>query len=725
MSNITAVQTGAGWDVDGPTTTQVLVNLDTNGAPTGSLITPDGQPVGGCVVVTLTDQMSPEAVNSAIESALTFRGHVLVQGRGVFELDGPIVVDEFTTLEVAQGCTLKWPANYPAQNTAQRAMIENRSKTATRHNVTVTASANVATISWPSHGCEVGDAVMIMGSATRGYNGAYLVQTVIDSNTITVALDAVPDATPAVPNTYFTSVQACRADQEVNIIINGCLDGNGVNNPVVNNTPVMGVILSCVFNCWVRGSGALVDMQGYTATVAGGSHCGFDCESIYINNPRRDGFHMQGPIRHGVIRGARGYSYDDFTSLTTGDYAQYNEMTEGEFEDILVADISCTCPATGSGAAQFGKSRWWFSDIRYSNIRGKMAGSLLHLKRLASADRYSLDKPVYVGPLLVDDMRVENLNGSVNYVTLFQCTGDPTLKQVSLARVGIDGLSEANGCRLVTFNRTASDWSVDTLDIDGFTSNNQGTQGYISGASGISIGTLSIRNSTPYVRDYGTAFSAAGMTIGALSLSNVYADMGAGSTLLALGSGTVARVTVTNCPAQRYRTANSGQLIYSNGAVLREVLIADTQWAGVALVWGDTAMNNSAGHRIKLRGNFLHELTKAVILNKACTIQSSGNTELNASTVFELRGAAQVYNFLEDIVDSASTAPFSFAGGATVNIYAPGRRLDVTTVGVNRVDGGSVWNTNASAGTLGTGPAVCVGTAANSWKRVGNYGLTY
>lgn len=47
MSNITAVQTGAGWDVDGPTTTQVLVNLDTNGAPTGSLITPGGQPVGG------------------------------------------------------------------------------------------------------------------------------------------------------------------------------------------------------------------------------------------------------------------------------------------------------------------------------------------------------------------------------------------------------------------------------------------------------------------------------------------------------------------------------------------------------------------------------------------------------------------------------------------------------------------------------------------------------
>lgn len=44
--NIQAVQTGAGWDVDGPMTTQVLAPLDTNGTPTGQLVTPDGEVVG-------------------------------------------------------------------------------------------------------------------------------------------------------------------------------------------------------------------------------------------------------------------------------------------------------------------------------------------------------------------------------------------------------------------------------------------------------------------------------------------------------------------------------------------------------------------------------------------------------------------------------------------------------------------------------------------------------
>lgn len=84
-----------------------------------------------------------------------------------------------------------------------------------------------------------------------------------------------------------------------------------------------------------------------------------------------------------------------------------------------------------------------------------------------------------------------------------------------------------------------------------------------------------------------------------------------------------------------------------------------------------------------------------------------------------------MYSVTEQGIDSESATPFSFTGGATVNLYSPDRRVNVATVGINRVDGGALWNTNAAAGTLGTGPAVCVGTAANSWKRVGNYTLAY
>lgn len=45
--NIQAVLTASGWDVDGPMTTQALAEVDTNGIPTGQIVTPSGQPVGG------------------------------------------------------------------------------------------------------------------------------------------------------------------------------------------------------------------------------------------------------------------------------------------------------------------------------------------------------------------------------------------------------------------------------------------------------------------------------------------------------------------------------------------------------------------------------------------------------------------------------------------------------------------------------------------------------
>lgn len=64
------------------------------------------------------------------------------------------------------------------------------------------------------------------------------------------------------------------------------------------------------------------------------------------------------------------------------------------------------------------------------------------------------------------------------------------------------------------------------------------------------------------------------------------------------------------------------------------------------------------------------------------------------------------------------------AASEVVNIFAPAVPVDVTMVA--RVEGGSCWNTNAAAGTLGTvGPVVCRGTAANSWKRMGDFSLTY
>lgn len=66
--------------------------------------------------------------------------------------------------------------------------------------------------------------------------------------------------------------------------------------------------------------------------------------------------------------------------------------------------------------------------------------------------------------------------------------------------------------------------------------------------------------------------------------------------------------------------------------------------------------------------------------------------------------------------------------GTTIQVYgnSPDISVDVASAQVARINGTRLWNSNAAAGTLATaGPVDCLGTAAGSWKRVGDYSLNY
>jgi len=683
----------------------------------------------GIQSVVLTPSMTGEQVRAAIQTQLD-GGYkeILVWGNGVFELGNTLVMDDDTTLRIMPGCTIKWPAGLKSL-TELRGMIENRAKPLASTAITVAAVAHVATVGWPAHGKSVGDAVLLHGSATRGYNGAYLVASVVDANTFTVLLERTPAATPAVANTYFASVMGKTANKNIRLIIDGTLDGNGVNNmPVSNDVPTMGVAFSSVFNTYIKGSGAVVDTLGYAMTIAGGTQCGWDAEWLRINNPRRDGCHFQGPIRRGRISKVYGYSYDDFTSLTTGDYELGMEMSEGEFEDVIVEDVFSENPQTGGGAAIFGKTRWWFGDITYRRVRCKADIGAVFIKRLTGRPdvRYNLDKPVFVGSLKIDDCGVQNRNESINYVSLLLVTGDPTLKTVEINSPEMIGTS-VNFCRLLTFNRTAGDWTVDNVVISNFKTNNGGPQILIGGAAGVTIGKLSIKDSSPHVAQYGTAFSTGGMTIREMLLDNVTPTFGGlGCTLLGLTSGTVDHVTLRNCTPSNPNNGSS-QLVYWNACTVRTLTVEACSNNGNALVWGDTAVPLTNAPVLKLSGNHVRANCKNVILNVGIKILVDQHTENTSGTVYDLRGAGQVYDIVEDAtLNSASTAPFAFTGGATANLFAQQRRVDITQAGLNRVNGGAAWNTNAAAGTLGTaGPVVGLGTAAGSWKRLGDFSLSY
>lgn len=119
MSNITATQTGAGWDVDGPTTTQVLVNLDTNGRPTGELTTPDGQPVGGGInQMPASTSISLDAAAESVLSPLSVAGPttITISGSANGAQASMLVIANGTDSPTISGAT-EWANSFGYLNT--------------------------------------------------------------------------------------------------------------------------------------------------------------------------------------------------------------------------------------------------------------------------------------------------------------------------------------------------------------------------------------------------------------------------------------------------------------------------------------------------------------------------------------------------------------------------------------------------------------------------------
>jgi hypothetical protein len=67
----------------------------------------------------------------------------------------------------------------------------------------------------------------------------------------------------------------------------------------------------------------------------------FTVEKIQYSDHRRDGIHLDGPVRYGVIRDIRGDTGDDMVALNAWDWHQYS-ATFGPISHILVDGVECT-----------------------------------------------------------------------------------------------------------------------------------------------------------------------------------------------------------------------------------------------------------------------------------------------------------------------------------------------------------------------------------------------
>lgn len=690
----------------------------------------------GNQVVALQSGMPADQVTARIQAALDGGNRrVTVSGSGTFQLSDRLYVDDNTQLVIGQGCALIGPAAL-YHPTRMMGLIVNRNMLAARTPVTVTASGLIATVNYPEpHGKAVGDPVMLLESQTRNYNGVWLVASVPTANSLTVRLGAVPEASPAVPVSWSASVLACAANKFISVQIDGVLDGNGANQPTpgsgLTDRYLGGVFLSGVYRPVVGGSGLINECKGYSVLIAGAAQP--VVWGINIYSTLRDGVHLQGPIRGGLVDRPVGYAHDDFVSLTTGDLESL-ELTEGEFEGVEIVRPVCGTGATGSAVAFFGKTAWWFAGIKINGAEYKGDNSPVMLKGGGAAAQYTLDGQVFLDQLVVRDVSWENATRASAAASIVYISADPVLPDLLIENPTLLGVGGTNHGRFLSLARTNRDWSFGTITVTGAKNYSQGSASDLMyGAAGITGGKFVVKDCPMFIANNKAAFNLGGMTLRELVLDNAAGELGgSGSYVANLTSGTVDYVTVANNSPKT--PANAGNLVYSNGALIRSVHLLNNNFTGGVLLVGDTSMSVANGHHVKLTGNTIVNGNKALVLNKGCRITSNNNVEIgNSQAVYDLRGAGQTYNVFEGSNVSERNAdtpyngtPFVFAGGATANLYAPQRRVHVDTAGINRVEGGALYNTNAAAGTLATvGPVTCLGTAAGSWKKVGNYALTY
>ncbi|MFG6440508.1 hypothetical protein [Roseateles sp. LKC17W] len=692
-------------------------------------------PVSGAWNVVLTASMSAAEVTAAIQTALDGGNkRVVVSGNGSFPLSDRLYIDDSTTFVIEQGCKLVGPAAlyYPG---VMMGLVVNRQMMSPRTTVTMTSSGNTCTVGWTAHGKSVGETIMLLGSVTRGYNGVYRVASVPNADSLTVTLETVPDATTAVAVSW-GALQACAANRDITVVINGELNGNGANQPAPGVSPtdryLGGVFLSGVLRPRITGTGTIRDCKGYSILISGATFprvASLEIQSIY-----RDGAHFQGPIRHLRVEGLTGYSYDDFTSLTTGDL-QSLEITEGEIENVVIEKIDAQCSQVGAIGAMFGKSAWWFSDIVYKDLRSPVTGKTVHLKFIGStASQYNLDQTRFIGKLTVDGVLYEASAQTDPQSAVVAFGSGCSMQDVDIKNIRMIGSAPANYGLAVLFGNSGTTWGMRHLLIEGLYSSSVGSsasliQGGLGGTTNVE--SITLRDCSPTVPDNRSFFDLNGMTVEALNVENFTGQLGSASNMLRLAAGTVNYVNVrgANPKITNYGANNWGELVYLAGAVFKAIRFIGCTSNAYRYVQSTSAMYADTSSVIAFIGCRRNNGKLWANLNKGVRIVTDGCEEVGASgNVLWLRGSTK-YTLVEGSLISEVTTPIAFFDTATMDIFSPNRRVDITapgTTGINRAEGATCWNTNAALGTLGTaGPVVCLGTAANSWKRVGNNSLTY
>lgn len=365
--------------------------------------------VSGARVLNLPTNTGAAAENvAAIQAAFETADRVILKAAGgqggVISGNQLLLLDDFKTLEVAEGSELKLSngTNTPLLrnrnwNAAKRAATGPVTWAALATPVVGEATADTAygylmTFPLTAHGFAIGDAVEFEGATDFGWNGTRLVYSVPNANTITVVLERPPvNANPT------GTLTVKRGNKYITLTGGGRINANGHNQSVGGDTNTFAIPFKGVYRPTVRGL-CLTRGKKYVINFANCSRVTVDDIELDTDS---DGIHFQGSIWGAVINNIHGKSGDDFVAFTGGDYSYYTEGV-GDFDGIEISNIY---PQTCIYAVKFtGNDQHRYGSVTVRNLRGVARHGALYGQNDTDQDKVRIDN------LLIDTVDVQSTN---------------------------------------------------------------------------------------------------------------------------------------------------------------------------------------------------------------------------------------------------------------------------------------------------------------------------
>lgn len=620
------------------------------------------------------DDQSAAASNTAnINDALTLGGQYSIvssAASGVFYINDTLVVKSNTLLDL-NGATPTLAAG-TAKNT-----IVNFAHTQPFATVSgaVTSSGTTCTVNHAAHGYAVDDWVEIAGSTSGGYNGVHRVKTAT-TDSFTVILGYVPsDATS-------TGTPKLRRPDTNITVKNGVCDYNyPQNGSVVQSLIAHNTIFNGVQNLKLHNFGGIRSRK-YSVLI--GAVADFEGRNFRFDNTSggSDGLHFNGPATRVDCHGFYGRTGDDFVSLTTGDYANW-ECSRGDYIDVHISGVFAQhCDKNLTKYA--GNAPWTAINLFFTDIQG-------------NADLTAVDiVDDTVGGSLLDtkasSIFIRDINANVKDNAVVVAVGS-RIERLEISGIDCDKIP-SNKSAVNIFSPSSGTCEIGKLSITGLTNTKQNTTFTAVSLHGVIIGDMTVDGdlimNTGHV--VASQTDAGSMVIDNLYLSGRYTGQGSGvfSEILWHQYGTIKNVYFIDL------NATGVQQVY------RQELTAAAS--------SDVTMSNVTGDSLSRLSEFRKGGRLFLDSNVVC--KNMTNTPVRA-----IDATLEVYGDMVTTGGAATDVDTAVVSGTPV-LYLRGRlKCDGAKVTGRAND--EFWNTNAAwASGSGTSKIGRYGHTGAAWVKI-------